>query len=364
MNPYFVEEMSGILDAEKNVTHADLSAKVEAKLDDRSLFKKLPKLPSDFDIGQLDWVYGPVVQSGGNYDLRLSAQPDDNNLHAGVIIAGFGLRYREYSSIVARTYLVDPNKSQESNYKFLLTLHEAVIKDVREGAVLKDVYNKAVNLVKSKKPELEKHFVRNLGGGIGIEVRDATLVINAKSTRTLRDGMTLCVITGFNDIQNPQPQDKKSSVYSLVLADTVRVTRSDPVVFTGDAPSDVESTSFFFKVCPALFSSFHLLASDNTFERHRMRRSSPRQKRRKRTLGLEPWLPRTSRRQSYALNGLHKSMKARKPNARSIKKNSQEKTKKQVWSAMPTPRRPRMALRSRRSSAMSRTKETTSFHRE
>ena len=248
VHPFFVEEMSAILDEGKKVTHSALAGKVEAKLDDAAFFKKLPKLPGDFDPSYLDWVYGPIIQSGGKYDLKLSAQPDDDNMHAGVIVAGFGLRYRTYASLVARTYMVDPNKAQESNYKFLVTLHESVIKDVRDGAVAKDIYTNALNLVKSKKPELEKHLVRNLGGSIGIEVRDGSLVLSAKNTRTLKDGMTLAVTTGFNEVPKPNVQDKKSAVYTLVLTDTVRVTRTDPVVFTADAPSDLEATTFFFKV--------------------------------------------------------------------------------------------------------------------
>jgi nucleosome binding factor SPN SPT16 subunit len=86
-----------------------------------------------------------------------------------------------------------------------------------------------------------------VGTGIGIETRDNTLLINAKSTRSLKDGMTLCITTGFNNIENPSPQDKKSKIYSMVLSDTVRVTTTEPVVFTGDAPSDLDATSFFFK---------------------------------------------------------------------------------------------------------------------
>jgi nucleosome binding factor SPN SPT16 subunit len=60
--------------------------------------------------------------------------------------------------------LVDPNKPQESNYKLLLTIHDAVLKDIREGVVVKDLYNKALGIVKSKRPELEKHFLKNIGG--------------------------------------------------------------------------------------------------------------------------------------------------------------------------------------------------------
>jgi nucleosome binding factor SPN SPT16 subunit len=252
MNPYFVEEMSNVLDEDKKVKHSVLANRIDNKLDDKKFWKdvQLPsnqKMPPDFDATQLDWTHGPIIQSGGKFDLKLTAQVDDENLHAGVILAIMGLRYKSYCSMIARTYLVDPNKSQESNYKLLLTVHALVLKETRDGAVLKDIYNKALNLVKSKKPELEKHFLKNVGAGIGIETKDGTMVINAKNNRALKDGMTVTITTGFSDIENPQPQDKKSNIYSLVLTDTVRVTQGEPVVFTGDAPSDVDATSFFFK---------------------------------------------------------------------------------------------------------------------
>lgn len=252
MNPYFVEEMSGILDEEKKVKHNALANKLDSKLDDNKFWTtvELPnkqKMPSDFDSAQLDWTHGPIIQSGGKYDLKMSAQVDDELLHAGVIICSMGLRYKTYCSLIARTYLVDPSKSQENNYKFLLQVHNLVMKEIRDGAHVKDIYGKALSLIRSKKPDLEKHFLKNVGAGIGIETRDPTLLLNAKSSRSLKDGMTLGVTTGFSDIENKDPQDKRSKVYSLVLSDTVRVTQTEPVIFTGDAPAEVDATSFFFQ---------------------------------------------------------------------------------------------------------------------
>jgi nucleosome binding factor SPN SPT16 subunit len=88
------------------------------------------------------------------------------------------------------------------------------MKEVRDGVVAKDLYNKALSLpcanvldkvslqlgllrtdkaqclvvkvlgdhtlVRSKKPELEGHFVKNVGAGIGIELRDANMVLNTQ----------------------------------------------------------------------------------------------------------------------------------------------------------------------------------------
>lgn len=252
MNPFFLDQMSDILDQEKKVKHSALANTVDSKLDDEKWWKtvELPgkqKLPSDLDPSSLDWYLGPAVQSGGKYDLKLHAEPTNDNLHAGVIIAGMGLRYKSYSSVIARTFLVDPNKTQESVYKTLHTAHNLALKEIRDGVMAKDVYNKALGYIKSKKPDLEKHFVKNVGWGIGIESKDTSLILNSKNTRSLKDGMTLCVTTGFTDVENPSPQDKLSKTYSLVITDTIRVTTSDPVVFTGDAPSELDATSFFFK---------------------------------------------------------------------------------------------------------------------
>lgn len=120
------------------------------------------------------------------------------------------------------------------------------MKDLRDGAIVKDLYNKATGMVRAKKPDLEKHFVKNIGAGIGIELRDANMVLNGKNNKTLKSGMTLCVTIGFTDIQDPDPKDKKNAVYSMVISDTVRVGESGPHVFTKDAGTDMDSVCFYF----------------------------------------------------------------------------------------------------------------------
>lgn len=246
MQDYFIDTMSDILDKDKKITHKALSEKIANKLDDDKFFRQT-KMPANFDSMQLDWSVSPTVMSGGNFDLKLATEPDDSNLHAGVIISALGLRYQTYASMVARTYLVDPTKTQESTYKLLLNVHDTVIKEMRDGVQAKDVYNKALNLVRAKKPELEKNFLKNVGAGIGIEARDNNLVLNAKDQRTLRDGMTFTVTTGFSDLENPQASDKKrDGTYALMLSDTVRIAASDAYVFTKHALTDTETTMFFF----------------------------------------------------------------------------------------------------------------------
>ncbi|CAN9284746.1 unnamed protein product [Alternaria alternata] len=245
MSNYFVEEMSDILDSEKKISHRALADKVSNKIDDAKFFEK-QKLSKTFDSMQLDWCLQPTIQSGGSYDLKFAAEPDENNLHAGVIISVLGLRYQTYGAMIGRTFMVGPNKEQETAYKLLLAIHDLVIKSIKDGVVAKDVYNKALAHLKSKKPEWEKHFPKNLGYGIGTENKDSSLLLSGKNTRVLKDGMTLVVQTGLSDLENSKPQDKKSKNYSLVLVDTVRVSSADCAVFTKDTTSDLDAVSFFF----------------------------------------------------------------------------------------------------------------------
>lgn len=246
MSEYFVDEMSRLLDEERKMSHKGLASKIDAKIDDAKFFNKLGKLPAGFDAQQIDWAYGPVIQSGGKYDLKLTATSDDNNLQPGIIIAGFGIRYRTYSSLIARTYLVDPSKSQESNYSLLLSVREAIMHDVRDGATVKDLYNKAIGLIRAKRPELENHFVKNVGAGIGIELRDQNMLLNAKNNRVLKSGMTLSITVGLTDVGNSEASEKRQAVYSMVVTDTVRVGENGPHVFTKDAGIDMDSVSFYF----------------------------------------------------------------------------------------------------------------------
>ncbi|EPS40141.1 hypothetical protein H072_6077 [Dactylellina haptotyla CBS 200.50] len=252
IHKYFLEEMSEIIDEEKKITHEALGKKVEDQIDNEEFFKKKDhKLGADFAPDQLDWAYGPSIQSGGRYDLKVPGEPenDKSNLHSGVIIASMGFRYKNYCSVVGRTYMIDPNKTQEKYYYFLIELHNLIISNLRDGNTCKDVYSKALNLVKSKHPEIEKNFVRNVGYGIEMESRDSTLILNAKNARVLREGMTLVVHVGFQDLDNPKADDKRGKTYALALTDTVEVGGKDTEAFilTRGAPVAKDEVAFYFK---------------------------------------------------------------------------------------------------------------------
>lgn len=58
---------------------------------------------------------------------------------------------------------------------FLLSLQEYAISLIKEGAIIKDVYNQLVEKIRSEKPELEKYFVKTAGFTVGYQQLHATV---------------------------------------------------------------------------------------------------------------------------------------------------------------------------------------------
>ena len=89
---------------------------------------------------------------------------------------------------------------------------------MKDGVTGRDVYQHALSYVKDKKPELEKHFVKNIGHGasvfrrsplhatnippqMGLEFRDSAYLLSAKNSRKLKTGMVFNLALGFQDLE-------------------------------------------------------------------------------------------------------------------------------------------------------------------
>lgn len=69
------------------------------------------QMEADFqiDFTSTEWMIPPIIQSGGKYDLRLSAQSNQDPLKPGVILCTLGMRYKNYCSSMGRTFMIDPH---------------------------------------------------------------------------------------------------------------------------------------------------------------------------------------------------------------------------------------------------------------
>ncbi|CAG8786131.1 8461_t:CDS:10, partial [Gigaspora margarita] len=229
----FINVVSSVIDEEKEITHEQLSEDIENMLytkDEKWLTSQ--KSLQDVDFGRTDVCYAPIIQSGGVYDFKPSAQSNTDKLHDGTILCSLGVRYKSYCSNIGRTILIDPTKEQEKNYEFLLDIQRRTLELLKDGQKIGDIYSRVMNFVKNKRSDLADKFVKSLGHGMGIEFRESAYNFNQKNTKVLKAGMVLNLFIGFLDLENPKASDEKSKTYSLWVIDTVKVGNNSSQLLT------------------------------------------------------------------------------------------------------------------------------------
>ncbi|EKM55643.1 uncharacterized protein PHACADRAFT_173804 [Phanerochaete carnosa HHB-10118-sp] len=244
-------KLETILDREAKISHEAFAGQIEARLGygegtdakgpDMRVWSKGRGL-TDVDWSSTEFCYSPIVQSQSTstgYDLRFSAESTtDDMAHKGVLLVSLGMRYKGYCANLGRTFIVDPSKEQEAIYALLLSLQNDLLSFMKDGVTARDVYQHALTYVKEKKPELEKHFVKNVGHGMGLEFRDSVYLLSAKNGRKLKAGMVFNLALGFQDLE------EGGKKYALHLVDTVQILGEKATCFTIGVKS-VKDTMFF-----------------------------------------------------------------------------------------------------------------------
>lgn len=115
------------------------------------------------DLNQVDMCYPPIIQSGGNYNLKFSVVSDKNYLHFGAIVCSLGVRYKSYCSNIVRTLLVNPTQEVQDNYEFLVNLQEELLKKMIVGNKLAEVYDAGISYVQKEKPKLLDNLTKSFG---------------------------------------------------------------------------------------------------------------------------------------------------------------------------------------------------------
>lgn len=153
-----------------------------------------------------------------------------------MIICSLGIRYDNYCASLARTFFINPSIYQQKCYSILADIESEVIKCLVPGAILGNVYDHAIALLIKRAPELESHFTKECGVGIGLEFRESILRIKHGNTETVkydiliesiinRAGMCFNVRLGIENVPNHIKDTEKNvndiQTFSILLADTI-----------------------------------------------------------------------------------------------------------------------------------------------
>ena len=199
----------------------------------------------------VDSCFTPIIQSGGKYDIRVSAQSNSDSMSSDLIICSLGARYKGYCANISRTFMIDPCKTVESTYAALLATYDKCLEKMIAGGELKDVYEGARDFLAKTHPSLLPHLPKSLGFAIGLEFRDSTLVLNATNATRFSAGMVFNLAVGFQNVSVPEEERskvseglRKAGMFSLLIADTVCVQKDGVPEILTKASKDFDSVSY------------------------------------------------------------------------------------------------------------------------
>ena len=229
---YFQKQMEKLIEKGKTKKHNELSNDLLKILENPKIVKS--KLKNE----NLDVCYDPIIQSGGKYKLKPSAESNEDNLHYeyGTIVIMMGFRLRDYCSNISRTFLIDASKQQKEIYNILVTVFKKGLLMLRDNVELNKIYEKCIlTIKKSKHPYLEKYFLKSCGWGIGLEFRDKNYIIKKNNKKLCKSGMIFNFQVGFENLIDKKKESKnleKAKKYSIIIGDTVLVTDDQPEFLT------------------------------------------------------------------------------------------------------------------------------------
>ncbi|XP_072885322.1 FACT complex subunit SPT16 [Hemitrygon akajei] len=239
-NKFFKERVMEIVDADEKVRHSKLAESVEKAIEEK-------KYLAGADPSTVEMCYPPIIQSGGNYNLKFSVVSDKNHMHFGAITCAMGIRYKSYCSNIVRTLMVDPPQQMQDNYNFLLEVEDELLKEMKNGARIADVYQNVMAFVKQEKPELLMKITKNLGFAMGIEFREGSLVINGKNQYRLKKGMVFSINVGFSPMENQEGRTNEAKNYALFIGDTVQINEDGAASVITSVKKKIKNIGIFLK---------------------------------------------------------------------------------------------------------------------
>jgi nucleosome binding factor SPN SPT16 subunit len=218
----FVRLVEDAFDQGKSIKHEEIAARVDECCEDPSRINIKPP------PGHYESCYFPIVQSGGDYDLRPSATTNNNMLSDDVIIVSLGVRYNFHCANITRTFFVDPVPRVEANYMALLEVQRACLAVMLSGNCIGLVAETAANLVRQKHPHLLQSLPKSLGFGLALDFRESALLLNVRNQRKFAPNMVFNLAVGFQDLEltstdkiSASGSIRNLSKYSMLVADTV-----------------------------------------------------------------------------------------------------------------------------------------------
>lgn len=235
--------IESIIDDGSSVNHHILAKETEDAIEKAS---SIEGFPEDIEPDNLELSFPPLIQSGGIYNIAQGVPCDENNLNFDTIIVLLGVQYKNYNSVIGRTYMVDPSADEEKNYKVLQQLRFIALKSMKPEATCGFVYDSVKKYLEENNPELLEYLPDVIGYGIGLQPQeDEILSFKSGNQAIIKAGMTFVLQLSLLNIKETDPKYtniRQRKTYSLLLADTCLTDQKALKILTKGEYKDVAYT--------------------------------------------------------------------------------------------------------------------------
>ena len=247
---WLVERVEEIVNDNQKISHAKLSEQCEDKI-----LEPIKLGIQDLDGDDVDICYPPIIQSGGQYELKMSAESSEKKLHYGVVHLSVGARHMQYCANVGRTMMIDPSRQMEAVYAAAVAAQEAALATLVDGADLAAPYDAAKAVLLGLDPagkgkELAAKLGRSIGSVIGLELRESSISLGPKfrgSAQRVTAGQCFNLQIALADLTNEEAKEgSKARKWAIMIADTVLISPAGaaPEVLTNSVKKGVKDIAY------------------------------------------------------------------------------------------------------------------------
>ncbi|TNV85367.1 hypothetical protein FGO68_gene4788 [Halteria grandinella] len=234
-------------DIEKNIGERQdlLAKKVEMIFDKKPKMKAFElSLPAqcrrNYDDSCLEFGHPVIIQSGGNYNLKIDAQTKNERLSQDTIILSVCAKYKDLCCSISRTLLINPVPEQKEAYELMLKIYSKWLEVLKPGSKISQAYSQVIDYVKKDlgKEESLKHLPKVYGYGIGLQKREDALALKVDNEKMIEAGHV------FNLRISMANFDSRPNRTCLLIGDTVFITEEGNTVFTQGKRKDYADISY------------------------------------------------------------------------------------------------------------------------
>lgn len=225
---------------EKPTSHETLVKKLNSMLVDEKKEIDTANVTSVQSGTALDsFAFTLSLENGGGPHASRSTSLDVIYVQAGANCKGYVAGY-------GRTLFIDPTDYQKAVYSALLTVRGELVKSLKPGAILSDIFKNAVQVLEAQKVMPREAFNQSsVGCSVGLGFGEEHL-ISETNMRKVEANSTFAICLHAEKLKMDPTKETDEKYFSCNLMDTVLVNESGCLLLTEHAKSEWKRVHFRF----------------------------------------------------------------------------------------------------------------------